>query len=126
MIWAVAALLLVQPVLHEEGTLRLVAVGPTVPVTWIVDGHEVGTVAAREALSVPASAGAHAVVARTDHTGAWQMVVRLDTPGPGIAYAPAWTAASAGDQAPRVVPGLPPLLVAAAVVAAAWTQSKRP
>ncbi|HUR61091.1 MAG TPA: hypothetical protein VM286_01835 [Candidatus Thermoplasmatota archaeon] len=126
MIWAIAALLLVQPVLEQEGTLRLVAAGPEAPVTWIVDGREAGTVAAREPLAVPVAAGPHAVVARTEHAGAWQVVVRLETPGPGISYVPAWTAASPGESPPRMVPGLSPRLVAAAVAVAAWSQSKRP
>lgn len=126
MMWALAALLLVQPVLQDQGNLRLVAVGPEQPVTWVVDGHEAGVTAAREPLVVPVGAGPHAIVARTGHAGPWQVVVRLDTPGPGISYVPAWTAESAGEPAARVIPGLPVMLVALAVVVAAWSQSKRP
>jgi hypothetical protein len=125
MMWALASLLLVQPILEEPGTLRLVATGPPGPVAWLVDGHEVGSAAARQPLSVQAGAGPHAVVARTERSGPWQVVVRLDQPGPGIAYTPAWTATSPGD-APRVVPGLSVALVGAALAAAAWAQSKRP
>lgn len=126
MMLAVAALLLVQPVLEEPGTLRLVATGPPGPVEWIVDGKEVGATPSREALTVPVEAGPHAVVARTAHTGPWQVMVRLDAPGPGIAYTPAWTASSHGDG-PRVIPGATaPLLALAVVTAAAGLRAKRP
>jgi hypothetical protein len=125
MMWALAALLLVQPVLDEPGTLRLVATGPPGPVAWVVDGRSVGSSAAREAVSVQVGAGPHAVVASAEHKGPWQVVVRLDQPGPGIAYTPAWTASSAGDG-PRVIPGAGAPWVAAAVALAAWAQSKRP
>ncbi|MEA3203295.1 MAG: Penicillin-Binding Protein C-terminus Family [Thermoplasmata archaeon] len=125
MMWALAALLLVQPVLEEPGTLRLVATGPPGPVEWLVDGQSVGSAAAREPIAVQAGPGPHAGVARASHSGPWQVVVRLDKPGPGIAYAPAWTASSAGDG-PRVIPGLSLGVVGAALAAAAWAQSKRP
>lgn len=126
MMWAVAALLLVQPVLEEPGDLRLVATGPPGPVEWLVDGQEAGRTAAREALTVAAAAGPHAVVARTAHAGPWQVVVRLDAPGPGIAYTPAWTASSPGEG-PRPIPGLSaPLLALAVLAAAAGLRAKRP
>lgn len=124
--WALAALLLVQPVLDEPGTLRLVAAGPPGPVEWIVDGREAGTTAAREALAVPVAAGAHAVVARTEGTGPWQVTARLDPPGPGIAYAAAWTASSSRGDGPVVIPGAGAPLAAAAILLAALAQSKRP
>jgi hypothetical protein len=125
MIWAVAALLLVQPVLEEPGTLRLVATGPPGPVEWSLDGQEVGATPARQALTVQAAAGPHTVVARTGQTGPWQVVARLDAPGPGIAYASAWTASSAGDG-PRVIPGASAAALGAALALAAWAQAKRP
>lgn len=123
MIWAFAALLLVQPTLEAPGTLRLVATGPQ-EVTWIVDGREVATTTAREATLVEVPAGPHAVVARTGHQGPWQVVVRLDRPGPGISYVPAWSAASPGEV--QIVPETAAALTAAALVLAAWAQSKRP
>lgn len=126
MTWALAALLLVQPVLEEPGTLRMVAAGPSGPVDWIVDGREVGATRSREPLALEVGAGPHAVVARTEHRGAWQVVVRLDRPGPGIAYVPAWSASSPGEPDVRVVagPAAAPLGVAFAI--AAWARSKRP
>ena len=125
MMWVLAALLLVQPVLEQPGTLRLVATGPPGPVEWLVDGREAGSTPARQPLAVPAAAGPHVVVARTARTGPWQVVVRLDAPGPGIAYAPAWTASSTGDG-PRVIPGPAAPLLAGVVALAAWARAKRP
>jgi hypothetical protein len=125
MMWAVAALLLVQPALEGPGTLRIVATGPPGPIAWLVDGEEVGETPARQALAVPLGAGPHAVVARTERTGPWQIVARLETPGPGIAYASAWTASSPGDL-PRAIPGPLPVGVACCLLAVAWRQSKRP
>jgi DNA-binding transcriptional LysR family regulator len=124
-IWAFAALLLLQPVVEEAGTLRLVASGPTQPVTWLVDGAQAGTTLQRVPLEVQVGLGAHVVVAQTTHKGAWQVVARMEVAGPGIAYAPAWTAASSGDG-PKVIPGPAAGVLAIAVVAAAWMQSKRP
>ena len=124
MIWAVAALLVLQPVLDEAGTLRLVAVGPP-KVAWAIDGRPVGTAGPREPIEVQVAAGGHTVTASTNHTGPWQVLARLDPRGPGIAYAPAWTASSPG-HAPRLVPGPAIGLLLLVLVAAAIAQSKRP
>ncbi|MCA1819706.1 MAG: hypothetical protein LC620_06635 [Halobacteriales archaeon] len=125
MMWAVAALLLVQPVLEEPGTLRMAATGPPGQIEWLVDGQVVGATPAREALTVAAGAGPHAVVARTEHTGPWRVMVRLDAPGPGIAYVPAWTASSPGDG-PRVIPGPSAALLAGVLALVAGVRAKRP
>lgn len=125
MMWVLAGLLLVQPALEQPGSLRLVATGPPGQVDWLLDGQEVGHTTARQPLTVAAGAGPHAVVARTGRTGPWQIVVRPDQPGPGLAYTPAWTASSPGDG-PRVVPGPAASLLAAVVLLAAGVRAKRP
>jgi hypothetical protein len=125
MIWALAALLLLQPALQEPGAVRLVATGPIQPITWIVDGVEAGTTGQQQAFTVALQAGEHAVVARTAHRGPWQVMARLDTPGPGIAYTLAWTAASTGEG-PKVIPGTSALQLVTGLAVAVWAQSKRP
>jgi Penicillin-Binding Protein C-terminus Family len=89
-----AAALLLQPVLADDGELRFVAVGVGAePVTWVMDGVEVATTRDREAVSVGAAAGRHEVWAVSDARGPWRALVRpADPPPDGAVIVPAWTA----------------------------------
>ena len=101
---ALAAMLVLQPVLAEEGELRLVATGfGDGAVTWTLDGATVATTSFGEAAVVPAAAGPHVVFAHHRGDG-WQALVRPEPQAPGQAvWAPAWTAASVPPV--RAAPG---------------------
>lgn len=91
---ALAAALLLQPVLAEEGDLRLVAVGTGGHrVEWTLDGHHVASTADGEAATVPAGAGPHELWAVSGAEGAWRALARPDGAAAGGAGAvPAWSA----------------------------------
>ncbi|MGB1698054.1 MAG: hypothetical protein ACPHK8_06610 [Thermoplasmatota archaeon] len=93
MMWLMAILLL-QPVFDDAGTMRLVSDADT---EWMVDGESVGSTLAHEALELDVAAGAHEVVASSGTNGAWTVLARPVVAGEGATYVPAWTASSTGE-----------------------------
>lgn len=94
MMWLLA-ILVVQPVFDEPGTMRMVSDAET---EWMVDGEIVGQTAAHEALELPVSAGQHEVTASSDTRDAWNVLVRPVKSGPGANYVDAWTASATATQ----------------------------
>lgn len=91
------AALLLQPVLDEPATLRLVATGTgSEVVEWHLDGERVAVTADGEPFTVNASAGPHDLWAVTAHDGSWNALVRPDGVVPGAHHVHAWTANHAG------------------------------
>lgn len=119
-----AAILVLQPVLAEDGQLRLVAadVGDDV-VVWTLDGVEVARTSDREAAVVNVSAGVHELRATSPARGAWHALARPDGSAQGAAFVPGWSAmheAEARDPAghgPQWWGRLPPLPLAVGCVA---------
>lgn len=96
-----AAALLLQPVLAEDGALRLVAVGTgPEPVEWTLDGEVVARTADGEAARVNATAGPHELWASSGARGAWRALARPDDPPPGGGVHPvaAWTAVHEAEE----------------------------
>lgn len=92
MIWMLAILVL-HPVLEDDGALRLVSDGTgDRDVAWRLDGELVATTWDGEPASIQVEAGRHELRASSEETGAWQIMARPDPPGPGARYVPAWTA----------------------------------
>jgi hypothetical protein len=106
--------------------LRVVAEGAP-EVSWSVDGQGLGTTPGHEALRVAVAPGPHSVVAAAVSPGPWRIVAHAEGGGPGLAYVPAWSAASPGDAVRPIgampAPGLLGLLAVTAFLA---RQSKRP
>jgi hypothetical protein len=102
----VAAAVLLQPVLADDGPLRVVAVGTgDDPVDWTLDGRLVATTADGEAASVPASSGPHELWATSRSDAAWRALARPDPSSPGGAAAvPAWTAVNVPAASDRALP----------------------
>lgn len=127
------AVLLLQPVLADDGPLRLVAadVGDE-EVTWTLDGVEVARTGDREAVVVNVSAGVHELRASGPERGPWHALARPDGTADGAAFVAGWSASH--DPVPRTGDGspwwswLPPLhlaLGAAALVLLAWPARAR-
>lgn len=98
-----AAALLLQPALAEDGALRLVAVGTgPEPVEWTLDGEVVARTADGEAARVNASAGAHELWAASGARGTWRALARPDfsPDGGGAQPVAAWTAVHEAEPAP--------------------------
>ncbi len=90
---ALAVVLVLSPVLAEDGDLRLVATGVgDDEVVWLVDGFEMARSHDREAVIVPVTAGVHDLQAHSNATTRWQAMARPDPQVEGAAYVPAWTA----------------------------------
>jgi hypothetical protein len=124
-----AAVLVLQPVLAEDGDLRLVAAGVgDDPVVWTLDGVEVARTADREAAVVNVSAGVHELRASSAATGAWHALARPDGLADGAAFVPGWSARHEPEPSPGGADGsrwdrLPPLplaLGATALLLLAW------
>lgn len=100
----IAAALLLQPVLAEDGDLRLVAVGTGGDeVTWTLDGRTVATTRDGEAAAIPASAGPHDLWATSEAQGPWRVLARPDgAVAGGAGPVPAWTAVNVepGESGP--------------------------
>ena len=95
------AVLILHPVLAEEGPLRLVAVGTGADVVeWSIDGTVVANTTHGVAAAVQVTAGEHTVVARTVHRASWTALVRSEPRTAGIEHVPAWTAHWDADEAP--------------------------
>ena len=122
-----AAVLVLNPVLAEDGDLRLVATGVEGhKVTWTLDGEAVAVTGDREAAVVAATAGAHEVRATSLAQGRWHAVARIDGVAEGAAYVPAWSATHEPDRLTAVqrMPAggrglMPPVTVSLALAAAA-------
>lgn len=101
-----AAAVLLQPVLAEDGPLRLVAVGTGDDVVdWTLDGRLVATTGDGEAASVAASAGPHELWATSRSDAAWRALARPDGASPGGATAvPAWTAVNVPSEPATALP----------------------
>ena len=129
MMW-LAAVLLLQPVLAEEGEVRLVAAGVgRDEVVWHVDGVEIARTGDREAATAFLAAGEHEVAAHGPAGARWQALARLDGPAAGAAYVPAWTAVHEPVDAPRGSGAIdlsawPVALAVAAVGLAAWPRRR--
>jgi hypothetical protein len=90
-----AAALLLQPVLAEDGALRLVAVGTgPEPVEWTLDGAAVARTADGEAARIEVTAGPHELWASSAARGEWRALARPDAAPSGGGAQPvvAWTA----------------------------------
>lgn len=122
-----AAVLVLQPVLAEDGQLRLVAadVGDE-SVTWALDGVEVARTTDREAAVVNVSAGVHELRVTSAARGAWHALARPDGTADGAAFVPGWSALHepepAGTGRPwwDRLPSLPLALGSLALVLLAW------
>ena len=113
-----AAAILLQPVLADDGDLRLVAVGTGGDdVTWSLDGRVVARTRDGEAARVDASAGPHELWASSASEGRWRALARPDgRPSGGAEVVPAWTA----ENEPAAAPARPTwLLPAGAAVGSA-------
>jgi class 3 adenylate cyclase len=99
---ALAAALLLQPVLAEDGPLRLVAVGTgDHPVEWTLDGRPVARTGDGEAARVEASAGPHELWASSAARGHWRVLARPDPAVLGGAEpVAAWTAVHEAEPPP--------------------------
>jgi hypothetical protein len=98
-----AAALLLQPALAEDGALRLVAVGTgPEPVEWTLDGAVVARTADGEAARVNATAGAHELWAASNARGTWRALARPDfaPEGGGAQPVAAWTAVHEAEPGP--------------------------
>ncbi|MFO1532305.1 MAG: hypothetical protein ABR562_01180 [Thermoplasmatota archaeon] len=102
----VAAVLILNPVLAETTPVRLVSVGTgDIPVEWSVDGMPVAVGADGVPVTVEVAAGPHTLTARAEFAGAWEVMARPQPTSAGMAYVPAWTAATTGTpQPPEPVP----------------------
>lgn len=90
---AFAVVLVLSPVLADDGDLRLVATGVgDDEVVWVLDGVEVARSHDRQAVTVAVGAGVHDLEAHSNATTRWQAVARPDPQVEGAAYVPAWTA----------------------------------
>lgn len=88
-----AAVLVLQPVLLEDGPLRVVASGVgDDEVVWTLDGVEVARTLDREAAVVHVAAGAHELRATSTAQGAWHALARPDGAAEGAAFVPGWSA----------------------------------
>jgi hypothetical protein len=88
-----AAVLVLQPVLAEDGPLRIVASGVgDDEVVWSLDGVEVARTHDREAAVVAVGAGAHELRATSAAQGAWHALARPDGAGDGAAFVQGWSA----------------------------------
>lgn len=94
MIWLMA-ILMVQPVFDEPGTMRLVS---DAEVEWHVDGELVGTTIAQEALELPVEAGEYEVIAKSEATGKWTILARPAVASEGATFVPSWTAHQTGSS----------------------------
>lgn len=102
---ALAVVLLLNPVLADDGDLRLVASGVgDHEVVWVLDGVVVARTADREAVTLPVPSGSHELQAHSNATTRWQAVARPDPDAPGATYVPAWTALHEPTLANRPVP----------------------
>lgn len=123
---ALVAVLLLQPVLAEDGPVRVVASGVGGDeVVWTLDGAEVGRTADREALVLDVEAGAHDLRAASAARGTWHALARPDGTADGAAFVPGWSATHEATPRPSSGdgPGIPPLpltLGLAAAVLLAW------
>lgn len=124
---ALAVVLVLQPVLAEDGALRLAATGVgDAEVTWLLDGAEVARTADREATVVAVAAGVHELRAVSEAQGRWTAMARPDGSGDGAAYVPAWAATHEPALRPASAeghlwrPSLPLGLAVLALVMLAW------
>lgn len=119
---ALAVVLVLSPVLAEDGDLRLVATGVgDDEVIWVLNGVEVARSHDREAVTVAVAAGVHDLQVHSNATTRWQAVARPDPQVEGAAYVPAWTAIHeppAADEGGRtwLRPSIPLALGALAVL----------
>jgi hypothetical protein len=94
MMW-LFAILIVQPVFDEAGTMRLVS---DADAEWHVDGELVGHTTSQEAFELPVSAGEHEVIAKSDTNGKWTILARQTTASEGATFVPSWTAHQTGSS----------------------------
>lgn len=105
---ALAVVLLLNPVLADDGDLRLAATGVEGhEVVWVLDGTVVAHTADREAVTLAVTSGSHDLQAHSNATGRWQAVARPDPDAPGATYVPAWTAIHEPPDAARPAAGWP-------------------
>ena len=125
---AALVVLVLQPVLAEDGPLRLVAgdIGDE-SVTWMLDGVEVARTGDREAAVVNVSAGVHELRVSSPARGAWHALARPDGSAEGAAFVPGWSAshepeprADGGSEWLDRLPSVPFALAAVALVLLAW------
>ncbi len=126
---AVVAILLLQPVLAEDGPLRIAASGVDGhEVAWTLDGVEVARTTDREAAVIQVPAGAHELRAASSARGAWHALARPDGAADGAAFVPAWSAtheATPPDGASgRGVPPVPLVLGLASAILLAWPRRR--
>jgi hypothetical protein len=98
-----AAALLLQPVLAEDGPLRLVAVGTgPEPVEWTLDGEVVARTADGEAARIDVAAGPHDLWAASAARGRWRVLARPDPApaGGGAEAVAAWAAVHEPEPEP--------------------------
>jgi hypothetical protein len=88
------SVLMVHPVVDEDTSLRLVALGTEdETVAWFLDDEPVATTHAGQAVTLPVPAGSWQVRAETDHAGTWEIHVRPDPDrGEGAMYVQGWSA----------------------------------
>lgn len=117
---AAVVVLLLHPVLEDDGPVRLVAAGVgETEVRWTVDGVEVALTRDREAAVLVLAAGAHEVRVAGPADRPWQALARPDGAADGAAYVPAWSAAhEPAAKDPERQGGVPPLPLALALAAA--------
>jgi hypothetical protein len=96
--------LLLNPVLAEDGQLRIVAVGADVE--WHLDGAPIAETQDGQPALVEVAAGEHELWAVSDDHGSWQAMVRVEPePAAGVAYVPAWSARHAVEREDGGLPG---------------------
>lgn len=124
MIW-IAAVLVLQPMLEHEGTLRLATTGTGLSdVEWLLDGKVVGTTRDAQALDTHAAAGPHTLVARTESKAEWHAMARLQPDAPGVLFVPAWSAHHDAETRQHVA-APSSLAVLGAVAASVFVRSRR-
>lgn len=88
------AAVLLAPLLHEDGQVRLVSDGTgDEAVSWFLDGNEIATTFDGGPATINMTAGGHELWVRTDFDGEWTALARLEPHASQQAvYVPAWTA----------------------------------
>jgi hypothetical protein len=94
-------MILLEPVLDEPGTLRLV--GDGTPIHWSLDGQSLGWASGAEPVEVQAGAGRHEVWAEGAQVRL--ALARAEPSGSLDArWVPAWTEAAPAQPAPLALP----------------------